>query len=65
MKNEALPTRHLAAVAAACVGLAVAFWYLLPGLLLVAAGAGALSPKLRRKARGLRDRIAYRRLGGR
>ncbi len=52
-------------VALIILGLALVLLPFLPGLLLLLAGAGFLSPRARRAVRALRDRFVYRRMGGR
>jgi UPF0716 family protein affecting phage T7 exclusion len=65
MKLEWFISRHTIAVATAVVGLAAAFWFFIPGIILFAVGAGLLSPGLRKKAVKLADKIMYRGFGGR
>ncbi len=52
-------------VALIILGLALVLLPFLPGLLLLLAGAGILSPRARRAVRSWRDRLVYRRMGGR
>lgn len=46
------------------LGLLLVLLPFLPGLLLLLAGVGVLSPRARARLRALRDRLVYRRMGG-